>query len=85
MLISNGPISPKSNALISNHTAVRAIVASAQEMKLDKKISSLFVGFIETSSNTYFFAVYLNADSGADGALAYETALTILKSMNIIE
>lgn len=48
-------------------------------------IAGWFVGFIETSSNTYFFAVYLNADSGADGALAYETALTILKSMNIIE
>ena len=48
-------------------------------------IAGWFVGFIETSSNTYFFAVYLNDDSGADGALAYETALTILKSMNIIE
>ena len=48
-------------------------------------IAGWFVGFIETSSNTYFFAVYLNANSGADGALAYETALTILKSMNIIE
>ena len=48
-------------------------------------IAGWFIGFIETSNNTYFFAIYLNSDSGADGALAYETALTILKSMNIIE
>ena len=48
-------------------------------------IAGWFVGFIETSSNTYFFAVYLNSDSGADGALAYETALNILEIMNLIE
>lgn len=48
-------------------------------------IAGWFVGFIETSNNTYFFAVYLNSDSGADGALAYETALNILERMNIIE
>lgn len=48
-------------------------------------IAGWFVGFIETSNNTYFFAVYLNSDSGADGALAYEAALNILESMNIIE
>ena len=48
-------------------------------------IAGWFVGFIETSNNTYFFAVYLYSDSGADGALAYETALNILESMNIIE
>lgn len=51
----------------------------------DINIAGWFVGFIETSNNTYFFTVYLNSDSGADGALAYETALNILESMNIIE
>ena len=39
--ISNGPINPKSNALLSSHTAVRTIDANAQEIKLDKKISFL--------------------------------------------
>lgn len=48
-------------------------------------IAGWFVGFIETYNNTYFFAVYLYSDSGADGALAYGTALNILESMNIIE
>ena len=51
----------------------------------DINVAGWFIGFVETDANTYFFAVYLNSDSGADGALAYETALTILKSMNIIE
>ena len=51
----------------------------------DINIAGWFVGFVETRSNTYFIAVYLNSDEGADGALAYETAWKILENINIIE
>ena len=51
----------------------------------DTNIAGWFVGFVETRSNTYFIAVYLNSDEGADGALAYETAWKILENINIIE
>ena len=48
-------------------------------------VAGWFIGFAETSNDTYFIAVYLNNQDGADGALAYETASNILKDMNIIE
>lgn len=51
----------------------------------DINIAGWFVGFVETRSNTYFIAVYLNSDEGADGALAYETAWKILENINTIE
>lgn len=51
----------------------------------DINVAGWFIGFVQTDANTYFFAVYLNSDSGADGAMAYETAQNILENMNIIE
>lgn len=51
----------------------------------DTNIAGWFVGFIETRGNTYFIAVYLNSEEGADGALAYETACKILENINITE
>lgn len=48
-------------------------------------VAGWFIGFAETSNDTYFIAVYLNNQDGADGALAYETASNILQTMNIIE
>lgn len=51
----------------------------------DINVAGWFIGFVETDANTYFFAVYLNSDSGADGAMAYETAQNILENMNIIK
>lgn len=51
----------------------------------DINVAGWFIGFVETDANTYFFAVYLNSDSGADGTMAYETAQNILENMNIIE
>ena len=51
----------------------------------DTNIAGWFVGFVEAPDNTYFIAVYLNSENGADGELAYGTALNILESMNIIE
>ena len=51
----------------------------------DTNIAGWFVGFVEAPDNTYFIAVYLNNQDGADGALAYETAWNVIESMNIIE
>ena len=48
-------------------------------------IAGWFVGFVETRDNTYFIAVYMHSQDGADGALSYETALKILDNMSIIE
>ena len=46
-------------------------------------VAGWFVGYVETMDNTYFFAVYLCADDGADGAAATEIAVDILKKMGI--
>ena len=51
----------------------------------DTNIAGWFVGFLEAPDNTYFIAVYLNSENGADGELAYETALKIFDAMNIIK
>lgn len=52
--------------------------------RLDEtNIAGWFIGFVEAPNNTYFFAVYLSSDSGADGALAYEAAIQILNRLNI--
>lgn len=51
----------------------------------DTNIAGWFIGFAETRNDTYFIAVYLNSQDGADGALAYDTASNILQTMNIIE
>ena len=51
----------------------------------DTNIAGWFVGFVEAPDNTYFIAVYLNSENGADGELAYETALKIFDAMNIIK
>ena len=54
--------------------------------RLDEtNIAGWFIGFVESSGNTYFIAVYLNSENGADGAMTYETALQILNHLNIIE
>lgn len=46
-------------------------------------VAGWFVGYVETMDNTYFFAVYLCADDGVDGAAATEIAVDILKKMGI--
>lgn len=44
-----------------------------------------FVGFYETPENTCFIAVCLDSDNGADGALACETAINILKRISMLQ
>lgn len=52
--------------------------------RLDEtNVAGWFIGFFEAPDNTYFFAVYLNSEAGADGALAYETAMKILSRLGI--
>lgn len=46
-------------------------------------VNGWFVGFIETADNTYFFAVNIEADSGAAGSSAAEITLSILSDMHI--
>lgn len=49
-----------------------------------RNIAGWFIGFVEKAGNVYFFAVYLCSDAGSDGAAATDTALQILKQMNIL-
>lgn len=48
----------------------------------DTNVAGWFIGYLEESDNTYFVAVYLSSQEGADGALAYETAVRILEEYN---
>lgn len=46
-------------------------------------INGWFVGFVEASDNTYFFATNIEADSGASGSNASKITMSILSYMNI--
>ena len=46
-------------------------------------VNGWFIGFIETSDNTYFFATNIGADSDATGGNATEITMSILSDMNI--
>lgn len=46
-------------------------------------VAGWFIGFADAPDNTYFIAVYLNSQDGADGALAYETAVQILEKYDV--
>lgn len=46
-------------------------------------INGWFVGFVESSGHTYFFAVNIMADNNATGSSASEIALSILTDMKI--
>lgn len=47
-------------------------------------VNGWFVGYIETTDNTYFFATNINADESAAGSNAAEITMSILAYMNII-
>ena len=46
-------------------------------------VNGWFVGFVETTDNTYFFATNIGADDGATGINATEITMSILSNMNI--
>lgn len=45
--------------------------------------SGWFIGFIETTENTYFFASNIQAERNATGSMAAEISLSILSDKNI--
>ncbi len=69
------------------------LLASANDYRLYGKtgtgrvdstnIAGWFIGYVETPDDTYFFAVYLCEDDGADGSAAVDITLNILKRMGI--
>lgn len=46
-------------------------------------VNGWFIGYIETTDNTYFFATNIDADSDATGGNATEITMSILSDMNI--
>ncbi len=46
-------------------------------------VNGWFIGYIETTENTYFFATNINADEYATGSNATKITLSILSDMNI--
>ena len=46
-------------------------------------INGWFIGFVEASDHTYFFATNIGADDGASGSNASKITLSILSDMNI--
>ena len=46
-------------------------------------VNGWFIGFVETTDNTYFFAANIGADRGAAGGNAAEITMSILSDMNI--
>lgn len=48
-----------------------------------KDVNGWFVGFVESTDNTYFFAVNISADANANGSNAAEIAMAILSDMDI--
>ena len=46
-------------------------------------VNGWFIGYIETTDNTYFFATNIGADSDATGGNATEITMSILSDMNI--
>lgn len=50
----------------------------------DQDVSGWFVGYLETSDNTYFFAVSLQDGSNANGTAAVQILYAIFEDMNLI-
>ncbi len=50
-----------------------------------KDINGWFVGFVETETNTYFFATNVQDEDNASGSIATEITLAILKDKQIYE
>ena len=46
-------------------------------------VNGWFIGYIETTGHTYFFAANIGADSGAAGSSAAEITMSVLSDMNI--
>lgn len=50
----------------------------------EKDISGWFIGYVETTDTTYFFATNIRANTNATGSHAAEITFDIFKNLNII-
>lgn len=48
-----------------------------------RDVNGWFVGYVETSDNTYYFSVNIKADSNASGSAAAKIAMSVLSDLNI--
>ena len=46
-------------------------------------INGWFIGYVETSDNSYYFATNIQSDSNATGKKAFEITSDILKKLHI--
>ena len=65
---------------VSDNTVLYGKSGTGKIEKAD--VAGWFVGFAEQAGSTYFFAVYLCSEEGADGTAAMKIATSILDSMN---
>lgn len=49
----------------------------------NRDVNGWFVGYVETSDNTYYFSVNIKADSNASGSAAAKIAMSVLSDMEI--
>ena len=72
------------NSMLISASGDNALYGKTGTGRIDStNIAGWFVGYVEQAGNTYFFAVYLCSDTGADGTTASQIALDILDSMGI--
>ncbi len=72
------------NALLLSSTANGNLYGKTGTGNVNgKNISGWFIGYVETSNNTYFFALNIQATEDATGSHASNMALSILSDMNI--
>ena len=72
------------NSMLMSASGDTALYGKTGTGRIDStNIAGWFVGYVEQDSNTYFFAVYLCSDTGADGATATQITMDILGSLGI--
>lgn len=72
------------NALLLSSTANGNLYGKTGTGNINgENISGWFIGYVETSDNTYFFALNIGATENATGSKASDIALSILSDMNI--
>ena len=72
------------NSMLMSASGDTALYGKTGTGRIDStNIAGWFVGYVEQSENTYFFAVYLCSETGADGASATQIALDIFDSMDV--
>ena len=72
------------NALLLSSTADGNLYGKTGTGNINgENISGWFIGYVETSDNTYFFALNIGATENATGSKASDIALSILSDMNI--